>query len=106
MLVELFGSEFLETNKRDMNSLAEVLGREHILLVAVLQIGDIIIADAGCPVVLAVELDACLRKIDHGDYIGLPLVDGVVLNELVVGDQALERLVKLVDFVARAFLLS
>ena len=84
LLVELLWLELLEAHKGKVHSFAEVLSRKFVLLILVLYVTDVVVANTSCFVVLAVEEDASLSKVDNSYDVGLVLIHEVVLDELVI----------------------
>ena len=83
-LVVVFRCDFPETYKGDVNCLAIGLSRKLVLLVLILEVADIVVADADRSIVLAIELTARLRQIDH--LIDVSHFDSsrITLNELIL----------------------
>ena len=67
-----------------MNCFAIGLSRKLVLLVLILEVANIVVADADRSIVLAIELTARLRQIDH--LIDVSHFDSsrITLNELIL----------------------
>lgn len=86
-----------------MHGLVVRVGRELVFAIFVVQISDVIVADACSLVILAREEHAGLGKVNQSDDVRL-LSHEFVLSEFVVGDQVAELHLKLQDLFALATL--
>ena len=67
-----------------MNCLAIRLSSKFVLLILILEVSNVIVANANCSIVLAVELTTSFRQIDH--LIDVSHLDSacITLDELVL----------------------
>ena len=100
-LVKVARLHLPKADQGHVNSLVVGVRGELILTVLVVQVGNVIVANAGSFVVLAAEEHAGLGKVDQGDHVRL-LLHEIVLSELVVGDQVSELDLQCFDLLAFA----
>ena len=83
-LVVVFRCDFPEAYKSDVNCFAIGLSRKLVLLVLILEVANIVVADADRSIVLAIELTARLRQIYH--LVDVSHLDSsrITLNELIL----------------------
>ena len=84
LFVELLRLEFLEADEREVYSFTEVFSSKLILFILILDVADVVVANPSCFVVLSIEEDASLSKVDNSYDVGFVLIHKVVLNELVI----------------------
>ena len=84
LLVELLRLELLEADEGKVHSFAEVFCCKLILFIFILYVSDVVVANPSCFVVLSVEEDAGLSKVNNSYDVGFVLIHEVVLNELVI----------------------
>ena len=87
-----------------MNCLAIRLSGKFVFLILILEVSNVVVANADCSIVLAIELATSFRQVDH--LIDVSHLDSscVTLDELVLRQQTSEGAIEFDDLCACAFI--